>query len=114
MSAWRTLIQALYRTGKPAAHRKEFDTFPRLRDFDHAQARAQQLGFLARAESGRWVLTPLGRDYIEGRAALVPRSPGGGVRGPIVVRATWLASLPRPEQINHTTTEEEPTWRNAN
>lgn len=99
MSAWRTLIQDLYRTGKPAAFRREFDHFPCLRDFDHAQARAQQLGFLARAESGRWVLTKLGRDYIEGRAALAPRSTGAGVRGPIAVRATWLASLPTPEQI---------------
>ena len=100
MTAWRTLIYALHATGKPAAFRKEFDNFPALRDFDRAQIRARELGFLALAESGRWVLTSLGRDYIEGRATVVGQGRAGGKgRAPSVVRKTWLASLPRPEQI---------------
>ena len=99
MTAWRALIQDLAATGKPAAFRREFDRLPSPRDFVPASQRARELGFLVRAESGRWVLTRLGLDYLSGRCTVVGRGRAGKGRVPSVVRATWLASLPRPEQI---------------
>ena len=98
MSAWRALVRSLHATGKPAAFREEFDHTYYYKAFAVAAKRAVALGFMARAESGRWVLTNKGRDWIEGRCEVVQHGKGKGP-GPCVVRSTWLASLPKPEQI---------------
>ena len=98
MSAWRALVRSLHATGKPAAFREEFDHTYYYKAFAVAAKRAVHLGLMARAESGRWVLTVKGRDWVEGRCEVVTT---GGLKGPgpSIVRSTWLASLPKPEQI---------------
>lgn len=54
---------------------------------------------MRRAYVQGWVLTPLGRDWCEGRVAIVGvqiNRLGGPVLRPV---ATWLKALPRPGEI---------------
>jgi hypothetical protein len=102
MSAWRALVRNLYEIGGGPAPRRAFDNLPTLsaargglncaRDFGLIKARLQTCDWV-------WTLTDLGRDWCEGRVAIVgvmnkPR--GRPVLRPV---ATWLKALPRPGEI---------------
>ena len=94
MSDWRITLRELHDAGGSASD-KQFGTFWGRRCM-------MRYGLATRTKYGRhylYQITDKGRDVIEGRIAMIPgiTSPSG--RRPWRWVATWLASLPRPEQV---------------
>lgn len=93
MSAWRLIARELYQTGRQMAS-TEFMDGTRRDVFEAAKRGIVQRANGTRAERGGnvqtlWELTPLGRDWCEGRAVPEYRRPGG-----YQWVATWLRALP--------------------
>lgn len=98
MSGWRIAIRTLHQLGG-TARTDRVAGLTRLVDAGRALADARELGLVTGdgrrgpGVAATWTLTPLGRDFCEGRVAQAPAS-RLRQRGRIFV-ATWLASLPR-------------------
>ena len=109
MSAWRLRLQALHHL-PPGQHLAwEFDLF------DMSAGTAQQAlhqcvtkGYVSihwvvsrRHDACTYALTTLGRDLMEGRVRVLCRGPrpGSKGRGRCTNVATWLAALPRCNEI---------------
>ena len=92
MSAYRTLVYSLSRHDVPVP-REAFDTTDYRRAFRAAAFRAVELGLIKR-DGDLWSLTAKGRDLTEGRVKVQPTY-RFGTTGPSIVRATWIAPLPR-------------------
>lgn len=112
MSAWRRRLQALHSL-PPGQHlARSFD----LDDMSAGTAQ-QALGLCVskgyviihwvssrRHDACTYTITPLGRDLMEGRVQVLCRGPepGSKGRGRCTNVATWLAALPRCNEIKLT------------
>lgn len=80
MSAWRVVVKEIQR------HGPMHGTVLLSRELHEAHV----LKLIAHDDRKRWALTPLGRDWCEGRVATVQVRPGGRR-----FVATWLRALPQ-------------------
>lgn len=99
MSAWKLIAKELYAAGHPLAS-TEFMHGSRRDAFEAAKRGIVQRANGTRAERGGnaqtlWELTPLGREWCEGRAMPEYRRPGG-----YCWIATWLRALPQGLRIS--------------
>lgn len=97
MSAWMVAARAMYALGGSATSDELADALI----VATAKAPLHELRCLGlvdntgrRGSPGRWVLTPLGIDWCEGRVKQIEVKPGGRR-----FVSTWLASLPRGLRI---------------
>jgi hypothetical protein len=105
VSAWRTLVKALYAAGG-SAPRRQFDMLANERTSQWALQEARRLGLMDGPGRGGdsaykpYSLTQLGRMYCEGFAEVREhRMPGQHGRSKQFVGVTWLSSLPRDVRI---------------
>ena len=79
MSAWRALVRSLHVSGPSNGRWIDSRTACKARD----------MGLIERDDDARWVLTPFGVEWCDGRVELV------GWRGGRRWVATWLRALPQ-------------------
>lgn len=98
MSAWRIVVRRLHSIGGKGP-RGRFDIdFASQEQSNWAIERAKELNLIRctkRGRFGHWELTPLGREFCEGRADVRSVLTGAGHRPREFIAVTWLASLPR-------------------
>ena len=109
MAAWKMVLRAASKLPPGPHKQREFDVLDLpTRTFLWAVYQCVKKGFMQQHiptegkkchSEYRYSVTPLGRDYLDGRAEIVGQWGGVHGRAPGVVRVTWLASLPRPEQM---------------
>lgn len=109
MSAWRIVVREVYEAGGSMPTR---DSTAWTVSVNAAFSKAAYLGLLrspGRGGNGKdprgWTLTPLGRDYCEGRVVHIPnvrRKNPTDSNYIIWFQATWLASLPRGNEVRLT------------
>lgn len=110
MSGWRVVVRQLHEAGRPL---RSFDLL--VDNAGYALAHAARLGLVKSPgrwcyrvdtdEYGVWELTPLGVDFAEGRVVrlLRQRRHRPTDRNFIVrFQATWLAALPRANEVRLT------------